>query len=94
MRSHRLKYTTQPERPAEDAPEGYKAAWWRERVMGFSRPQLAIILGLTDGTILRYERSEEVPKQYRLACVGLTSAIAAELDTEPRMLNAPWPPMS
>ena len=94
MRSHRLKYTTQPERPAEDAPEGYKAAWWRERVMGFSRPQLAIILGLTDGTILRYEKAQEVPPQYRFACIRLTNKLAAELDTVAKQFNAPWPPLS
>lgn len=62
--------------------------------MGFSRPQLAIILGLTDGTILRYERSEEVPKQYRLACAGLFRSRLPSEVTIYDPLNAPWPPLS
>jgi hypothetical protein len=71
MKSHRLKFTTEPIAPAADTPEGYRAAWWRERVLGYSRPQLADALGLHTTTIETYENSQTVPLQYGLACAAL-----------------------
>ena len=71
MRAHRLKFTTAADQPPLDAPEGYRAAWWRERVLGYSRPQLAQALELNESTILRYEGSQTVPLEYSLACAAL-----------------------
>lgn len=70
MRSHRLKFTT-TRPPERDDPEGYRAAWWRERILGFSRPQLAEALDLSSTTILVYERSNALPVIYGLACAAL-----------------------
>jgi len=71
MRSRRLKFTTEATPPNPEDPEGYRAAWWRERVLGYSRPQLAQALGLHPGTILAYEKAETVPLAYSLACAAL-----------------------
>jgi DNA-binding XRE family transcriptional regulator len=70
MRQHRVKLTT-VEPPAADSPEGYRAAWWRERILGYSRPQLAAAIGLHENTIADYENSATVPQQYSLACAAL-----------------------
>lgn len=71
MKSNRLKFTTSPEAPATDRTEGYRAAWWRERILGYSRPQLAQALDLVASTILRYEGMDTVPREYSLACAAL-----------------------
>lgn len=72
MTIRRLRPTTQ-EWPGDEAPEGKRAAYWREHVMGLSRPAMAELLGLTSQTITRYEESDEVPAMYRLACAALTA---------------------
>jgi len=73
MQTHRVKFSTEAELPAPQAPEGYKAAYWRERVMGLSRPELARLLNLGTATIGRYEKSATVPEVYRLACTALAA---------------------
>ena len=68
----RLRPTTDHRDPPKPHDrEGYKAAWWRERVMKVSRPELAERLGITSGTIFRYENSDDVPTLYKMACKGL-----------------------
>jgi transcriptional regulator with XRE-family HTH domain len=68
---HRLRARTNPlAQPPRSSPEGLRARWWREHVMGMSRPQLAEALGIDDQRIYRYESARVVPPLYRLACAA------------------------
>lgn len=62
--------------PSLGAPEGTRAAWWRENVLKLSRPALADMLDLTSQTIAKFEGQAKVPIMYRLAC----SAIAGQIE--------------
>jgi DNA-binding XRE family transcriptional regulator len=63
-----VRFTTPEKFPGKTSPEGARAAWWRERVMEMSRPELALHLDITDQTIAAYEAMDKVPVMYRLAC--------------------------
>lgn len=67
----RLIRTVPTTKPPDDAPEGRRAAWWRENVVKISRPVLAEHLGITIDTILRNENLEKIPRIYRLACASV-----------------------
>jgi hypothetical protein len=70
----RKRTTTDPAKPpGADAPEGERAKWWRERIMGLSRPALAEQLGVHPATIDRQERSATVDSVYRLACAAVAN---------------------
>lgn len=71
----RLRPTVPASPPRYNAPEGQRAAWWRENQAKLSRPALAEILGLTGQTIWRYEAMKEVPIGYKLACAALHAKI-------------------
>lgn len=72
----RLRPTTPPEVPAADAPEGLRAAWWREHRMGLSRPELAERLRISPQTVTSYEGLDVVPQIYKLACAAIENDIA------------------
>lgn len=68
----RLRPTLPAEPPRPAAPEGQRAAYWREQTMRLSRPALAVILGIkSTKTIAKYEGMDVVPLEYRLACAAL-----------------------
>lgn len=68
----RLRPTVPAAPPRHNAPEGHRAAFWREQIMRLSRPALAIILGIkSTKTIAKYEGMAVVPLEYRLACASL-----------------------
>lgn len=81
-RIRRLRPTTAAKLPNPKAPEGVKAAWWREHVMRLSRPALAERFGITSATVANYEAAETVPTMYRLACGALSAGVGFDwLDT-------------
>jgi hypothetical protein len=65
-----MRPATPPKPLPCSASEGLRARWWREHVMGMSRPQLAEALGIDDQRIYRYESARMVPPLYRLACAA------------------------
>ena len=71
----RLRRAVPVKHPGLSAPEGQRAAWYRENKMGLSRPALAERLRLTSGTIARYEGMPEVPETYRLAIAALAAGL-------------------
>ena len=75
MTNYRLKYTT-PEALPNDASEGLRAAWWRERIMGMSRRELADAIGVKSVITITKHETEGPTTQYRLAC----SALSYELE--------------
>lgn len=71
-----LRLTT-PDKLPKNAPEGLRAAWWRERVLKMSRPELAKQLGMTPLAIFNIETSQtaKVRDTYRLALAALSIGI-------------------
>lgn len=72
----RLRPTTAPHWPGDTAPEGQRAAYWREHVMRLSRPALADLLGVSLSTVVRAETDQELPNTYRLACAALCAGVS------------------
>lgn len=72
--ARRLRVTTS-QRPTGNAPEGLSAAWWRENVLGISRPALAELLEISAKTVKREETGERVSTEYRLACAALDAKL-------------------
>ena len=69
--SKRRVRQTVKEQPLQDAPEGLKAAWFRQNVLKVSRSELATWLDVSAKTIEREEAREAVSTLYRLACAAL-----------------------
>lgn len=88
LKIYRLRPTTSEEVPSPDAPEGMRAAWWREHRMGLSRPALADRLGINFQRIVRYEQMIVVPQLYRLACAAI-SADAENFDWTSHHIKLP-----
>ena len=53
----RVRRTTDEKPPPASAPEGRRAAWWREHLLKMSRPQLAARLGVHESMLYRQERA-------------------------------------
>jgi hypothetical protein len=70
----RLRITT-PDTAPVDATEGTAAAWWREHILGLSRPGLAQLLDISSKTIEREESRDRVSTQYRLACAAINASL-------------------
>ena len=72
--AHRVRRSVPAAAPRYNAPEGQRAAWWRENQMRLSRPALAERLGIkSNQTIGKFERMTEVPLWYRLACASIAA---------------------
>lgn len=72
-----------PAKLPANAPEGMRAAWWRENVMRMSREKLAEALSakglnMSVGSIKRAEASPKVSQFYKLACAALVMPIDFE----------------
>lgn len=82
-KTRRLKRTGSTERPVQDAPEHVKAKWWREEVMGLSRPALAEMIGRSVAYIEDMERGTQRPSgapitdytAYRAACASVAAGV-------------------
>lgn len=74
MSKHRrLRVAVPAKHPGPAAPEGQRAAWYRQEHLRLSRPALGERINLTPGTIARYEGMSKVPELYRLAIAALSA---------------------
>lgn len=76
---------TAPEPPLLDAPEFYKARWWREHVFKGSRADLSDLVGYSEEHIANLEagthRATGHPmrpaayRAYRMACAAISAGV-------------------
>lgn len=74
--------------PSLGAPEGLRAAFWRETVLKLSRPALADLLGVQSQVVERYENADKVPERYRLACAALGAGLKFDWDKPTAQVGA------